>query len=574
MTPQQRTTFSIRLAALTVAGAGVIGLLSVRLFVLQISQGGYWRDLAESQHVLAQELLPKRGEVYIQDRDSPNPTLAIANVNRPTLYVVPQEVQDAKGLATKLASQLQLDRNEIQKKIEDQSRKYVPLVRVLPSEEADRLKAQKLPGVHLEDQFTRAYPEGELAAQVLGFFGFDGDERSGRYGIEKFFDKDLTGTPGSVEGTQDHRGDITTSGQRRVIPAQDGISLVLTLDRAIQFKAEEVLKRTVQQYEAKGGSVVVISPKTGAILAMANYPTFDPNTYGSASDVSVFNNNTVSEPFEPGSIMKPMTMAGGLEEGVITPDTKFTDPGSVTLENFTIRNSQNKTYGEVTMTQVLEESINTGAIFAEQQLGHEKFGKYIEAFGFGSLTGIELPFESKGNISNLSRGGSLYAATISYGQGFTATPLQLVAAYAAIAAGGEYHEPYIVEERRISSGAIEKTKPQVVRRVISEHAAATLAAMLVSVVERGHGKRAEVPGYFIAGKTGTAQVAYENRIGYDPAKTIGSFAGFGPVEDPVFAMIVKIDQPKDVRFAEVTAAPAFGEIAQFILNYYQVPHSR
>ena len=191
------------------------------------------------------------------------------------------------------------------------------------------------------------------------------------------------------------------------------------------------------------------------------------------------------------------------------------------------------------------------------------------------MTGIELPFESKGNISNLSRGGSLYAATISYGQGFTATPLQLVAAYAAIAAGGEYHEPYIVEERRISSGAIEKTKPQVVRRVISEHAAATLAAMLVSVVERGHGKRAEVPGYFIAGKTGTAQVAYENRIGYDPAGTVVASATYTVVvEDPVFAMIVKIDQPKDVRFAEVTAAPAFGEIAQFILNYYQVPHSR
>lgn len=226
------------------------------------------------------------------------------------------------------------------------------------------------------------------------------------------------------------------------------------------------------------------------------------------------------------------------------------------------------------MTQVLEQSINTGAIFAEQKIGHQKFRQFLEAFGLGQLTGIELPSESKGNIQNIYRGGDLYPATAAFGQGITATPLQMVAAYAAVANGGRYYRPYIIDEKEYSDGKKEKTQPKSVRQAFSAHTASTVGAMLVSVVEQGHGKRAGVPGYFIAGKTGTAQIAYTNRPGYDSNRTIGSFIGFGPVDSPRFAMIVKIDEPQDVKFAESTAAPAFGEIAAFILNYYQVPRTR
>jgi len=320
--------------------------------------------------------------------------------------------------------------------------------------------------------------------------------------------------------------------------------------------------------------VIVLNPKTGAVLAMANYPTFNPNEFNLVEDVSVYTNRAIQTAYEPGSVMKPITFAASLNEEKITPDMTFEDPGFVTLENFTIRNAENKKYGEVTMTQVLEDSINTGAIFAEQQIGHKVFRQYLEKFGFGKATGITLPFESSGDISNLYRGGDLYPATASYGQGITATPLQIVTAFAAIANGGKLYKPYVVEQMVFPDGNVQVTEPELVTEVISPRTASTLGAMLVSVVERGHGKRAGVPGYFIAGKTGTAQIAYEDRPGYDPDRTIGTFVGFGPIEDPVFAMIVKIDEPQTVRFAGSSAAPTFGEIAQFILNYYQIPANR
>jgi len=554
----------------------LVGLIGVRLFVLQVFSYDYYSSLARSQHQLSKELVPRRGEVFISDRYSQHPYPVVVNINEPLLSVDPQQITNALELAKYLATALEMDVKYVLEKISDTSRKYVVVAKQVPEDKAKEISEMGFSGVYFEDQIFQTYPEANLASQVLGFVAFDQDKRSGRYGIERYFDEDLAGIPGFLQTETGLRLGLTVSsdGEEKVVPARDGLDLVLTMDRAIQYKVEEVLKKTVDTHSAKSGSVIVLDPKTGAVLAMANYPSFDPNQFNLEEDAGVYSNKSIQEAYEPGSVMKPITMASSLEEGAVTPDMTFDDPGFVTLEKFTIRNSENKKYGTVTMTQVLEESINTGAIFVEQQLGHDKFEKYMENFGFGESTDITLPFEAPGDISNLYRGGDLYPATISYGQGMTATPLQLVSAYAVIANGGKLYKPYIVDRVIDGEGNIEKTEPEVVREVISPRTASTLGAMIVSVVEHGHGKRAGVPGYFIAGKTGTAQVASSDRVGYDPNKTIGSFIGFGPIDNPVFTMIVKIDEPQGVRFAESTAAPAFAEIAQFILNYYQIPASR
>jgi cell division protein FtsI/penicillin-binding protein 2 len=267
-------------------------------------------------------------------------------------------------------------------------------------------------------------------------------------------------------------------------------------------------------------------------------------------------------------------MAAAIDTDKVLPDSTYIDEGFVKYGQFTIKNSDGKANGVPPMTQVLEKSLNTGAIYVEEKLGNDLFRQYVRNFGFGQKTGVELGMEAPGDISSLDKKGDIYSATASYGQGITATPLQIVSAFAAIANGGNLMKAYLVDEINKSDGAKIKTEPKIVRRVINERTATLTSGMLVSVVENGHGKRAGVPGYYVAGKTGTAQVHKSNGPGYEENITIGSFVGFAPVEDPRFAMIVKIDHPRDVQWAESSAAPIFGEIAKFLLNYYQVPTNR
>lgn len=492
-----------------------------------------------------------------------------------TVYAQPKLIDDPRQIAAKLASLLDTKASELQTRIEQGNKSYTVLAKQVSDETAGQIKKLKLEGIGLTPETARFYPEGELASHVLGFVGFQGDKRVGQYGIEGRYEKNLAGTQGIMGIEQDVAGRWITFASRNLVPAQDGDSVYLTIDRNIQFKAQEVLNKAVADHGAAAGSVIVLDPKTGALLALAVTPTFNPNEYGKAADISYYTNRALAADYEPGSIFKPITMAGALNEGKVNPETTYEDKGVVEFpENLAIRNSDNEAHGIQTMTQILEKSLNTGAVFAQQQLGAELFKKYVYKFGFGKQTGIELPGEVIGDLSNLNKKGDIFFATSSFGQGITVTPIQIASAFAAIANGGSLMKPYVVSKIVHADQTEESFYPQPVEEVISQKTAATLSAMLVNVVENGHGKRAAVKGYYIAGKTGTAQVAYRDRPGYDPTKNIGSFVGFGPVDDPAFVMLVRIDHPNDVKFAESTAAPAFGEIASFILNYYQIPPSR
>ncbi len=563
-----------RIIALLVFFLFFSAAIIVRLFSLQVLSYQDYKELAENQHQLYKTLVPVRGEIFVKEEKNGKLVPVATNIEKALIYAVPPEIADKGSVAAVLAPILEMRQTEILEKISDNSRKWVAIKKELPESEALKIRDLKLAGIYLQPETLRLYPENNFASQVLGFLAFRENQRVGQYGIEEYFEEQLAGKQGSLLADKDIRGRWIATGIRQIKEAEDGADIVLTLDRAIQFKAESLLQTTVQEYEADSGSIAVLSPKTGSVLALANYPNFDPNIFGKVEDASVFRDGIVSDVYEPGSVFKPITMAAGLDAEAITPDMTYEDKGTVELDDYTIRNANNKVYGVQTMTQVLEQSINTGAIFVVDKVGDRKFLETIQKFGFGKPTGITLPAEVGGNIKNLRGGGAVHYATASFGQGISVTTLQLAQAFGAIANQGKMMKPRIVESIQHADGRLENFEPEEVGQVISAKAANTTAAMLVSVVENGHGKRAAVPGYYIAGKTGTAQIAREDGPGYDPNKTIGTFAGFGPVEDPAFVIVVKIINPKTVQFAESTAAPAFGEMARYLLNYLQIPPTR
>ncbi len=452
---------------------------------------------------------------------------------------------------------------------------YEPVARNVTDEQLSLIKVLDTEALDWLIEDARYYPEPGFGGQVLGFLSHsESGQASGHYGLEGYYDDFLSGRAGQLYSQTDASGRWIGIGKRDFKPAVDGGNLLLTIDRNLQVEVCSLLAEGVKQHDADSGSAVVIEPSTGRILAMCGSPDFDPGDYGNVEDLSVYNNQAIFTPYEPGSIFKPLVMAAAIDAGAVTPDTTFNDTGSVSIDSFTIHNSGDHVYGSnVSMIEVLDESINTGMVWVMRKMGRDPFEDYIHKFGFGEPTGVTLKTEVAGTLASLDKDAEVYAATASFGQGLTTTPIQIAAAYAALANGGTLMKPYLVEEMRYPDGTVETTSPEVVRQVVSPSTATTVGAMLVSVVENGHGYQAAVPGYYIAGKTGTAQIA-RNGV-YSATDFNGSFAGFGPVEDPKFAMIVKIESPKGgIIYAESTAAPIFGKIAQFILDYYGVPPER
>jgi len=374
-----------------------------------------------------------------------------------------------------------------------------------------------------------------------------------------------------VEGEKDAQGNLLAISKHYFQPVEDGADLILTIDPNIQFFVEGKLKEVAERLEAEGGTIIVEDPKTGAIKALANWPTFDPNNYSEVKDINIFINPAVQSLFEPGSIFKPITMAAALDQKVATPQTTYRDEGFVKIGGYTIENSIKRAEGIQTMTQVLEKSLNTGAIFVQQLVGKEKFKDYVEKFGFNKTTGIDLGGEIKGDISNLNNKRDIEYATAAFGQGIAVTPIELIAALGSIANGGKMMRPYIVEKMIYSNGEEKIIEPKAIKQVISEDTTETLVKMMVSVVENGWSNKARIPGYFIAGKTGTAQVPDSG--GYSD-KTIHTFGGFFPAFEPQFLILIKLDNPKGIPFSSESIVPTFREIAQYIINYYEIPPTR
>ena len=547
-------------------------VIAARLVVLQAIASKQYKLQAEGQSTLVKKLTPSRGEIKISDKFAGEPYTVATTINKPLVYAVPASVSDKLKTSEELAKLLGLESSEILPKLSDDTRKYVVLKKQLNEEEVKKIQEAKFPGIAFGAEISRFYPERDFLSSVLGYVGYKENDKVGLYGLEKYFETELKGTPGNLAQEKDAGGAWIFGTKRDLTPAIDGDNLILTIDESIQLKVEEVLKKTVEKHQADGGSIIVMDPKTGAILAMASNPSFDPNEFTKTKDLANFNNINTTGNYESGSVFKAFTMAAAIDSGAVTPDTTYVDQGKIEIDGYTLKNSDGKANGQQTMTQVLEKSLNTGVIFAKEKMGNSEFLRYVKKFGFGEKTGIELP-ETAGNLSNLSGKIKVNFHTASFGQGISVTPIQLAQAYGALANGGKMMKPFIVRTRLTADGKTINTDPHEVRSVISPKTAVLVSAMLVNVVENGHGQKAKVAGYDheIAGKTGTAQVSKTTGAGYQEGVNIGSFAGYGPVQDPRFVMVVRVNHPRTVQFAESTATPAFGEIAQFILNYYNIP---
>lgn len=614
-----------RVWVLAVGSLVLLGLLEVRLGNLQLWNHAYYADVAEAQRQRASDLMPHRGTVYLSEgrSHSGDDRFPVATNTRAFIaYAVPRDMDNPREVGERLAPALDAFRQRQQARIEDilvrtgqrwqqallargdssplpsppptesspeervrvlteqliakfdrQTDPYEPLLRpyeVLDDELTSFLEETKLAGIVLQEEEVRIYPERSLAAHVLGYVGYEEQGRVGRYGIEGHFQQDLAGSLGFLAAERDTTGQFIGIGEQEFRPAQDGDDVVLTIDRVVQSFIEEELKSGVERFGAERGSIVVMNPQTGAIVGMATYPTFDPNYYYAITDPRVQLNPVVSDVFEPGSILKPVVMAAAIEAGKVKPTTTMVDNGPVKVDKYTIDTFDSKHHGVQTMTQVLEQSNNIGMVWVGQQLGAESLYDYFRRFGLGEQTGVSLEGETQTTLTEPAEWNVATVATTSFGQGIAVTPLQVLNAINVLANDGVLMQPHIVAETHRPGQEPVTTEPVAVRHVVSPATAEQLSAMMVSVIEKGVAQLARVPGYYLAGKTGTAQVPDE-RGKYSPDRKIISFVGYGPVEDPAFSILIKLDNPAGLSFASGTAAPMFRNVAARLLQYYQIP---
>lgn len=544
-------------------GATIIG----RLIYIQILNRQLYRALALGQQQFSIQVKGKRGEIFLKDRENLLPL--VINKTWPLCYASPKEIKNKEEVAEKLGNLLNLDKNEILEKIKNEESLFTPIKSKLTEEEVTKIQKLNFGGVYLGKEVLRYYPQESLGSQVIGFLGGEGE---GQYGIEGFYNEILTAEKGYLEGKRGLGGNLIFLNSENLSPIQKGADIILNIDYNIQFRAEKLLELAKENFEIEKGQIIVINPHSGTILALANFPNFNPNRYGE-EEMEIFKNGVIQEIFEPGSVFKPITMAAGLDTGKITPQTTYEDKGIVEIGGWPIYNYDQRVHGEQTMTQVLEKSINTGAVFVQQQIGSDIFLKYLEKFVFFEKTGIDLQEEVFSENKEFKKGYEVNFATASYGQGIAITPIQLVRAFSAIANGGKLVKPYVVEKIIEGDKEIE-IEPEISEDlVISRRTSSQLTAILVSVVENGFGKAAKIPGYFIAGKTGTALIPYSaleiDKKGYSK-KTIQTFVGFAPAFDPQFLILVKFDNP-ETKTAEYSAVPIFRELAKYIIDYWQIP---
>lgn len=564
----------------------LILLVTLRLAYWQILRSDDLVARAEDQRLTSKDILAPRGDVLFSDGSflaSTQPTFLV--------YAQPKIIAD-KELTSKALADIFWsldthpdDENDLQKFQEvttlkdsifqkiSQNLYWVNLGKVVDLPTRQKIESLKLTGIGFQQNYQRYYPEGSSSAHILGFVGSDSyGNPTGYFGLEGFYNGELKGRNGTLTEEKDAQGLPILIGQFQSKNPQPGETLTLNIDRAVEHIVEDKLQSALEKYGAKSAQAIVMDPKTGAILALASYPNYDPSKVQDFPN-EYFKDGAIGDTYEPGSTFKTLIMSAAINEHLVKADTQCDDTcdGPVNVGGYTIRTWDNHYFPHTTMTDVIIHSDNTGMVFISRKLGLDKLYSYIQKFGFGSPTGVDLQDESSPDLRPKSEWKEIDQATASFGQGIAVTPLQLVRAVAAIANGGKLMEPHVVSKIQDANKTY-TISPRVVSEPISEETAKVMTQMMVVEVDKGEAqfykKHEGVENFKIAGKTGTAQIPVAGH--YDPTKTIASFVGFAPADNPKFVMLVKFDQPTSSIYGADTAAPTFFDISKELFNYYGI----
>jgi cell division protein FtsI (penicillin-binding protein 3) len=549
-----------RLRLLVAVFAVAFAAAFVRVAWLQAVKAQTLDHLATSQHREELEVTAHRGTIF--DRNGVQ--LAFGE-RATTVYANPKQIVDAREAAIAVGDALDLDPGKLYPLLTDQSRGFVYLARKADPEKAKALEAQQIPGIGFQPEERRVYPQRALASEVVGYAG---TENTGLSGLELQLDDQLAGSNGSRTIVRDPFGrTIDVVDDEKV---QEGKDVYLTIDDTIQAQAERILHRTMRHWSAKSATAIVLDAKSGGILALADEPGFDANEYPTVAkwDEELLRNRAVTDTYEPGSTFKIVTVGGVLESNLVTPDTKFRLPYKIPVADRIIHDAEPRRTETMTVSEILSRSSNVGVVTLAQLLQRDGLDEWIRRFGFGRPTGVDYPGESPGIVLKPEEWSGSTIGNVPIGQGIAVTPMQMVAAYGAIANGGVWLQPHLVD-RIEGSGRVEAKE----RRVLSEGTADELTQMLRGVVEEGSGTTAQIPGYRVAGKTGTAAKP-EPTGGYSDTRYVASFVGFAPAKRPELVVLVTVDEPRGTIWGGVVAAPAFADIMEFALQYLEIPPDR
>ncbi|MDO8658590.1 MAG: penicillin-binding protein 2 [Candidatus Levybacteria bacterium] len=535
----------------------------VKLFYWQVVKAEELSSLGQSQYGKSIKLQPARGEIKTSDGFP-----VASNRLSYLVFANPKEIKDKNKSVNILSPILQITPASLSASL-SMERFWVPIKQGVNNGKKSEVEKLNLPGIGFEQQSLRFYTEASMAAQVIGFVGKDenGNDK-GYFGLEGYYDRLLKGKEGLAVQIHDAMDRPILSRMNKNSEEIQGRTLTLNIDRAIQFLVEKKLKEGVEKYEAIGGMVGVIDPKTGNVLAIGGFPSFDPRNFQDYP-ADLYKNPFISNIYEPGSTFKSLVMSSAIDAKVLEPETKCTIcSGPVSLADYQIRTWNDKYFENINMIDVIKQSDNTGMVFVSKALGRDRMLSYLDKFGIGKPTGIDLQGEVSSDIKPKDEWSLLDLATASFGQGITVTPIELLVAFSAIANEGKMMEPHVVSKIETKDGKTIKVNPKMIERPINSQTAKIMTEILVNAVNKGEAQWARLKGYRIAGKTGTAQIPIAGH--YDPDKTIASFIGFAPADDPKFAMLVIVDRPTKSIYGAETAAPIFFDIARDILAYYGI----
>lgn len=524
-----------------------------------------------------------RGEIYLEDKNSHSLYPLAINKRYYNISLNPRMIQDGDldKIQKIIFSYYQTnnkDYNEaivlmakIKDKIQKKDSYFLNLLSKIELDDpvAEEVKKAKIKGLYLTTYYDRYYPLGTKLAQLVGYYGYRGDHKEGIYGIEEFYNDYLNGNIGSLYRKDDVVNKTLRLFNPNYLAFNENIKLILTIDPNLNFKTDEILDRYLKKFGAELGIVAIMDSNTGAIIALSSWPSFDPNHYYEITDYNLFLNPLISNTFEPGSIFKIFTFALGYFFRKISPDEWYIDKGFIKSGTYVIKNAAEKVYGRIPLKEALLKSINTGVIYIVEKLSDEEYIRGLESLGLAELTEIDSPYEAKGSILNVYSNREIDKFVSSFGQGISMTPIRFMTAAASLINGGKLLKPYFLQKILVDDKVIYEAKPYIVRQVLDDYSRNLIKSLMVETVESGTARRAKIAGYNIGAKTGTAQISLTGKKGYSE-DFIHSIISFVPYQDPRFLIFIRLDKPKNVRFAEETVVPALKEINEYLFYYYGI----